>query len=95
MKSFIRLEVTQDQQSEIEEYCVNAGIKISDYLMKLHAEFQSSLAGIQIKGGKPIHWISSDEAQKMFPKDVQDKGTIDETFIPDCSIPLKRKKSSK
>lgn len=70
----VLIKVTRAEQIEIEEYCINAGKKISDYFIELHRAFQKS----QPKKAEAVEdWVKDMEmpetVQGQMPKKVKKK----------------------
>lgn len=70
----VMIKVTRQEQIEIEEYCINAGKKISDYFIELHRAFQKS----QPKKAEPLeNWVkdmdSPDTVESQMPRKVKKK----------------------
>lgn len=77
----IILSVTREQQVAIEEYCINSGLSISQYLLGLHNKFQTAE-----KYPLPTKAVPKGDLLEEFP-DKQDEETQPET--------AKKKKHSK
>lgn len=87
------ISVTREQQVAIEEYCINAGLTISNYFTGLHQEFQEKLSG-----GRPVKYITKEEAKEMFPDKNNNKVEVafQDPFPMNETIEnSKRKKSGK
>ena len=55
------IDVTRQQQIEIEEYCINSGRSPSSYLMDLHEKAKTAALAT------PRNWMSKEEAKEQFP----------------------------
>lgn len=65
----ILITVTREEQLEIEEYCMNSGKKISDYLTGLHKAFMKSQPK---KKEEPEEWVKElDASQEEIKKAAQ------------------------
>lgn len=83
----LMLTVTREQQVAIEEYCINSGLSISQYLIGLHNEFEArSLGRPNAHQGTVSDWMNDSK------KNIEKKS--DENEMVESEV-TKKKKSSK
>lgn len=60
------IDVTRQQQIDIEEHCINSGQSPSAYLMDLHERAKNAALAT------PRNWVSKEEAKEILPDSKED-----------------------